>query len=108
MNSNIDTYLLPGFILEWGEDIIHNFRAGPGITIGSIVNFNEKFKIHPSAGHYYLDEWSKFRKRIIDLGIETSYNFSQSVSVRASFHEIHSISLKKNNNEFNLMTSYMF
>jgi hypothetical protein len=108
LKSWLDYYLLPGLQTEWGKDLVHHYRGGLGGNTGFILNFSEKIKFNQSISYYYADDLAKFRKSLLKIGLEGSYNHSQSLSIRAAFHEIHTAPTTKNSNEVSTSLVYFF
>ncbi len=104
----LDYYFLGGVQSDFGDDLKLGYRSGPGASTGFIINFSEKLKLNQSTSFYYADEVSKFRRSIMRFGLEGSYNFSQSLSLKASFQEVQTKPKLKGREEISTALVYYF
>ncbi len=87
LGDHLNYYFIPGVNADWGRDVRHHFRGGPGIFSGFIFDFTEKFKLNPSFDYFYADKWLRTSQTVFKPGIDGSINFSRSFSLRGTYRE---------------------
>ena len=108
LGKHIKYYLLPGLGADWGKDLPHHFRSGPGVFNGFIIDFSERYKFKTSFDYIMADEWGKSRQTIFNPGLEGSLNFNKAFSIRGSYYEWRTFPVKAPTREISIAGVYFF